>query len=195
MRRLLPSLASIVLVLACVAEPPTSPGFVTLEAAMLGSSDDPGAGLVTIPFKASFYTVETDLVLDGCGPGIAINTQEGTGTGTHLGRLHTKMVFCFDLNPGPTFGSYSFVPGPDNGYFMAANGDQLWISVTDGVVIFDPSLGPKYVAYFQDPFDVMGGTGRFEGATGGGMINSLVGADGQTDHHWTGEITVYRPGL
>jgi hypothetical protein len=195
MRKLLPFLTALALMLGCSTEPPTGPDFVAPQAAMLGSSDNPGGGLVTIPFKASFYTVETDLVLDGCGPGIAINTQEGTGNGTHLGKLTTKMVFCFDLNPGPDFGSYTFLPGPDNGYFMAANGDQLWISVTGGKVIFDPSLGPEYVAYFQDPFDVLGGTGRFEGATGGGMIDSLVGADGQTDHRWTGEITVFRPGL
>ena len=192
MRRVL-LLAFVGLAYGCTVEIPTSPDSGALQAALMGSSSDPGGRMVTVPFKANFYTEEVSLTPDYCGAGIALNIQEGTGTATHLGLLTTRMVFCFDLTPGPTFGAYDFVPGPENGHFTAANGDELWISVTGGQVIIDPSLGPEYGAYFQDPFVFVGGTGRFEGATGGGLINSLVRPDfAHTDHEWTGQLTVRR---
>ena len=54
---------------------------------------------------------------------------------------------------------------------------------------------PNYaLSYFKDPFEITGGTGRFEGATGGGMTNdyNFVGKDGivHTSHHWQGTITL-----
>jgi hypothetical protein len=164
--------------------------------AAMGSSGNPGGGLVTIPFHASFYTEQVgDLVVDGCDPGVAINTQAGAGEATHIGRFTTWMVFCFDLNAPPALGTYWFLPGVggENGRFVAADGDELWITVNDGFVDFsDPNLPDGYQASFQDPFLFTGGTGRFEGASGGGQINSLVGLDGRTDHEWTGELVVRR---
>lgn len=191
MKELCLTLLAVGLAFGCAVDAPTSADPVAANLAVAGSSENPGDGIVTIPFKAKFFTEEVSLVLDDCGPGIALNTQEGMGNATHLGQLTTRMVFCFNLNPGPDFGAYDFKPGSENGHFVAANGDELWISVTGGQVIFDPNLGPKYAAYFQDPFVFLGGTGRFEGATGGGQINSLVRADLiRTDHEWTGELTL-----
>jgi hypothetical protein len=183
-------------VLSC-SDQPTNPSIdgpqLRVTDAALGSAGAPGDGMVTVPFKARFYTEASSVVEDECGPGIQLNTQEGKGNATHLGTMTTKMVFCFDLNEGPDFGTYYFLEGEENGYFSAANGDQLWITVTEGQVIFDPAVGPDYAAYFQDPFSFTGGTGRFEGATGGGMIDSKLRADLiRTDHHWTGELTLMR---
>ncbi len=63
----------------------------------------------------------------------------------------------------------------------------------DGFVdFFDTSLPPGYQASFHDEFFFIGGTGRFEDASGGGWIDSLVGVDGRTEHRWTGELTVKR---
>jgi len=50
------------------------------------------------------------------------------------------------------------------------------------------------VVHFEDPFIFTGGTGRFEGASGGGMTHSQVDLfddewnfipEHQTDHEWT----------
>jgi hypothetical protein len=196
MNRLIVLMAAAALIVGCAAEAPTSVERVDAQFAVTGSSEDPGSGAVTVPFRARFYTDQVgDLVFGVCGNGIAVNTQKGEGQGTHLGRLTTHMVFCFDLNDPPALGDYWFLDGPpgENGRFVAADGDELWITVTDGHVdFFDPDLPPGYQASFRDPFFITGGTGRFEGASGGGDINSLVGIDGRTDHVWTGELTVMR---
>lgn len=77
--------------------------------------------------------------------------------------------------------------------FMSANGDELWITVVDGFVdFFDPTLPPEYQASFQDEFSFIEGTGRFEGAIGGGELNSPVRVGGRTEHEWAGELTVRR---
>jgi len=194
MKRILASMSALCVVVACGLEGPTGVESITPEFAATGSSEDPGGGSVTVPFKASFYTEQFgDLVMDGCGPGVAINTQSGRGQATHLGGFTTWMVFCFDLNDPPALGRYWFVPSSagETGRFVAANGDELWITVLDGFVdFFDPNLPPGYQASFQDEFFFIGGTGRFEGASGGGWINSLVGVDGRTDHIWTGQLTM-----
>ena len=196
MNRLTVLMTAVGLTVGCGAEAPMSLEPPDAQLAVTGSPEDPGSGMVTVPFKANFYTEQVgELVWDVCGPGIAVNTQEGKGHGTHLGRLTTRMVFCFDLNDPPALGHYWFLDGDagENGRFVAANGDELWITVNDGYVdFFDPDLPPGYQASFQDPFIITGGTGRFEGASGGGEINSLVGTNGRTDHEWTGELTVVR---
>jgi len=194
MMRPLLSLTAVGLALACVADTPTDVPLTPPAFAVTGSSVDPGGGMVTKPFKAKFYTEQVgDLVANGCGPGIVINTQTGKGQATHLGRFTTWMVFCFDMNDPPALGTYWFVPGEggENGRFVAANGDELWITVLDGFVdFFDPDVPPGYQASFDDEFFFIGGTGRFEGASGGGQIHSLVGINGRTDHRWTGTLTV-----
>jgi len=180
------------LLLACSDHPvPTEVSAPDALSQALGSSADPGSGMVAVPFKATFYTVAESFIPDYCDPGVGLMTQVGEGEGTHLGRLTTRMVFCYDLNPGPTFGDYSFLPGPQNGYFEAANGDRIFVSVLSGKVIWDPSLGPDYVAYWQDPFVITGGTGRFAGATGGGRLDSKFRSDYVfSDHDWQGVLTM-----
>ena len=60
---------------------------------------------------------------------------------------------------------------PDGGYFVdgeativAANGDELWVTYT-GDLIGDFVLPPAVYVYVQENI-VVGGTGRFEGASG-----------------------------
>ena len=123
-----------------------------------------------IPFKAKFYTrrvpekIGEVVCNDPAFPGG--NYQYGAGTATHLGKLSSTITFC-----GAADGSY----GGGQGFFVAANGDSLFIEVSGQVIIeipWDPAT--HYDAYFQDPFSFTGGTGRFEGASGGGMTDSLV---------------------
>ena len=161
--------------------------------AKVESSSDKVDGQLELPFKANFYT-KRDYSNDGAGyctedPYLAFNYQVGEGEATHLGHFTTIMQFCgagFDYKNG-------------EGSFVAANGDELYFVVPSfgaigHVILFED---PYYEAYFQDPFTFTGGTGRFEGASGGGMTDSKVNlfddegnfiAEHQTDHIWTGTL-------
>lgn len=78
------------------------------------------------------------------------------------------------------------------GTLVAANGDELHITIA-GVVL--PTDQPGFDFDFQDPFQFAGGSGRFEGASGVGITNSLVDAQGQpsrTRHAWSGTLVVPR---
>ncbi len=183
LRRSVFALIVSVFVMSCTDQPTgpvmdSSQFSVSAPVGMRGASAEPGMGVVTVPFSARFYT---DLVgfdvPSACGAvesGIGLNTQKGEGKATHLGKFTTTMTFCFNTNPPPAFGEYYGIPGPENGLFVAANGDELWITIISGRVVPSPDLGPDYWAFFKDPFVFTRGTGRFEGATGGGLTNSLV---------------------
>lgn len=163
----------------------------------------------SIPFKADFYTIRrylpedpedcllSDYVPVNCEEDdySRINLQCGAGQGTHLGDFTAVMSFC-----GATAG-FTYKDG--KGVFIAANGDELYVAVPPagelGLVILYEDPQPKYEAYFQDPFVFTGGTGRFEGASGGGMTDSYVDLFDdkgnllpyhQTDHKWTGTLVL-----
>jgi len=166
----------------------------------LGSSGDPGGGMIKVPFKAKFFT-KRSFEDDGIGkctedPFFDFNLQIGGGQGTHLGKFNVSLWFCgagLDYKNG-------------EGVFVAANGDELYFNVPSPgevghVLLFDH---PFYEAMFQDPFSFIGGTGRFEGASGGGYTNSFVDLfddDGnfipehQTDHKWTGTLIMKKPSI
>ncbi|HMB61455.1 MAG TPA: hypothetical protein VKN36_00180 [Eudoraea sp.] len=153
-------------------------------------------GMRSIPFKAKFYTTRKyDVTIGTCdeAPYLDYNYQVGEGTGTHLGKFTTEIFFCgsgFDYKNG-------------EGVFVAANGDELYFLVPSpgeiGHVVPLPYVDPLYEFQFQDPFTFIGGTGRFEGASGGGYTDSYVDlfVDGdptqfipehRTDHVLTGTI-------
>jgi hypothetical protein len=159
-------------------------------------------GKRSIPFKAKFYTIKRDLdegddncllgiyepvTCDAAGDYPGFNLQCGEGTGTHLGHFTTTMSFCG--------GGLDYVDA--RGVFLAANGDELYFMLppeTVGHVL--PYDHPVYELQFHDPFIFTGGTGRFEGASGEGTMESYVNiADEggyitahQTDHKWTGTL-------
>ncbi len=123
---------------------------------------------------------------DICGdfPPYGRVTNTGEGTGTHLGHFTHYFDFCFDL----TDGSY-----PEDylvGYFEDENGDRLFVEVAGFVLPGRlPGMPDFATSYFRDPFVIVGGTGRFEGATGWGMTNDYNSAnDPYSHHHWKGRI-------
>jgi len=166
-----------------------------LKRGSLGADNTQEPKMVTKPFKAHFYT-KRDYSNDGVGyctedPYLGFNYQVGEGEATHLGHITTVIQFCgagLDYKNG-------------DGVFVAANGDELYFNVPSvdsigHVVLFDD---PFYEAYFKDPFEFTGGTGRFKDASGGGMTNSLVDLyddedeyipEHRTDHVWTGTLTL-----
>jgi hypothetical protein len=156
--------------------------------------------MVTVPFKADF--VGTYLEGTGpyaeCGPwdpengvfwGIVFN--EGGGTGTHLGKFTHHFEFCCEfvsgIYPGPT--------GYMEAYLTAANGDILYVECAGQVINGRLDYHPDDVnSYFKDPFVILGGTGKFEGATGSGYTDDY-NRDAYPDnsfHHWTGTITMVK---
>lgn len=165
-------------------------------------------GAVATPFRARFTTDLAGLAPDaacGAGPFVFRNTQVGSGQATHLGRFQTQMSFCvdvadlFDNNPpddpmGQLVDGESIPYWDGAGTLTAANGDELRIAIAGEIL---PSTDPEFDFEFADPFTFEGGTGRFEGATGGGTTLSFVdfAADpSRTYHRWTGTI-VRQPGI
>ena len=90
------------------------------------------------------------------------------GTATHLG----KFTATIDANLLVVF--------------TAANGDQLWVQTL--------SLVPKSDTVLHVESQIVGGTGRFEGATGFGSHDVLL-TDAQGDFVFNAEttITLQRP--
>ncbi len=148
---------------------------------------------VTVPFKADFvgnYLPTSGVDVEMCGdyPMIRI-FNEGGGTGTHLGKFTHYFDFCVNNETG----EYPF--GHIEAYFVAANGDKLFVSVAGQVLNGKLDYHPEDVnSYFKDPFVILGGTGKFEGATGNGWTDDY-NRDSYPDnsfHHWTGEITLVK---
>ena len=155
---------------------------------------------VTLPFKADF--VNTFLEQTGpdpiCGMWDPENGQfwmmvygEGGGTATHLGKFTHHFEFCNDWVSG-------IYPGPSGymeAYFVAANGDSLFLHVEGQVIDGRLDHHPEdVIAYFTDPWEIIGGTGIFEGATGHGMTDDYVreSLPDNSFHHYTGEITLVK---
>ncbi|WP_372950343.1 hypothetical protein [Mariniphaga sp.] len=148
---------------------------------------------VTVPFKADFvgnYLPTSGVDVEMCGdyPMIRI-FNEGGGTGTHLGKFTHYFDFCVNNETG----EYPF--GHIEAYFVAANGDKLFVSVAGQVLNGKLDYHPEDVnSYFKDPFVILGGTGKFEGATGNGWTDDY-NRDSYPEnsfHHWAGEITLVK---
>ena len=191
--------ASVILLIAGACNDPLSPvsaGSQPLSerVAALGRTN----GAVTVPLEASFFTGLVSLAPDpSCVAPMLLNTQQGFGEATHLGRFSVLITFCID--PSELLDDGQLSPGEslpyENGFgaLVGANGDELFITIAGAVL---PSDHPDFDFEFADPFQIVGGTGRFDGAAGGGVTNSLVNFRSQpshTEHHWSGTLVV-RPG-
>ena len=142
-------------------------------------------------FDGEYITIGPDS--QNC-PGLFKVTHQGEGTGTHFKKLTTYFEFC--VNPGDGTYPYGYMVGE----FSDEDGDVLYVTIPDGQVLDGRVPGmPSYaVSYFKDWFQITGGTGKFEGASGEGWTNDynyLVDEDGyffptKTKHHWQGTITM-----
>lgn len=148
---------------------------------------------ITVPFKADFvgnYLPTSGVDVEMCGdyPMVRI-FNEGVGTGTHLGKFTHSFDFCVNNETG----EYPF--GHIEAYFVAANGDKLFVSVAGQVINGRLDYHPEDVnSYFKDPFEILGGTGKFEGATGSGWTDDYNrdSYPANSFHHWTGTITLVK---
>lgn len=157
---------------------------------------------VTVPFKIT-YTGEylnNAPNPDKCGAVFAddemtipiINVVvEGWGHGTHVGNSTIHFDFC----GVPDFSTGEFAygdPYPVDAYIIAANGDMLYLTVSGTVYPGRLDDHPEYVtSYWRDPFEILGGTGKFEDASGGGMTDDYNSSEDPYSHHnWEGTITM-----
>ncbi|WP_163709468.1 hypothetical protein [Mangrovibacterium lignilyticum] len=147
-----------------------------LKSANLGADKSSEVKMVTVPFKATFTVWRALPPGTGeCEPGSARETMmmKGSGQMAHLGQIkEIYMTFCVISD-----GSYSFV---EPGKFVAANGDELYF-IGEGQVLPYTGDNVEYQAQFNDEFSFIGGTGRFEGASGSAKTNAYVHA-GSTDN-------------
>jgi hypothetical protein len=123
-----------------------------------------------VPLKATFSGpgVAVDIPGDRC-PVLTIQIT-GTGTSTHLGKFTTVQSHCA-APPSLDFTLGEFT-------LTAANGDQVFGTYEGEFLPLEPPL-----AAIDGALTFTGGTGRFEGATGGGDASGVQNLA-------TGEATV-----
>lgn len=81
---------------------------------------------------------------------------DGGGTATHLGKFRVSAPHDVDRRPPPN-------PSLALGQYLltAANGDEVYAEFTGQSTLFAPG-----VLYIEETATIVGGTGRFAGATG-----------------------------
>lgn len=132
--------------------------FAFIGAFVFGSQ--PAAlGAAPIPFRAS-YTL--DIAADFSGFPLVGVTSHGAGLATHFGKLTTRSVSeTVNLATGEGVALFQFI---------AANGDVALVSFQFLAV---PTSATQFVV--DGVWEIIGGTGRFDGATGAGSYHGVVG--------------------
>ena len=156
--------------------------------------------MITLPFfvhyLGNYVSTEPDA---RCGdPPYYRIINEGPGNGTFVGKSFIHFDFCFNMADPVSWPYGNDQPKDAQGkyfmYIVAANGDSLYINLAGHVIPGRLPDMPSYVIdYFKDPFEILGGTGRFKGATGHGMTDDYDSSlDPRTYHHWVGIITMLK---
>jgi len=144
----------------------------------------------TLQFDADFTGVYTAVNPDSvaCGPGPWMHiTVDCLGTEATLGKFTTHFEFCAD--------DQGYYPGKQMlAYMLAENGDSLFVSCAGQVIEGRMEDHPDHiVSYWRDPFEILGGSGKFEGATGEGMTDDFNSSEDQNSHHhWKGTMTLLK---
>ena len=139
------------------------------------------------PFRGSFTTVDSfDLTHPGC-PGDAFLRANIVGQGQfqHLGRTQVHFTHCSWLALATGAGW----TGVGEMTLTAANGDTLFLHYQ---ATFQMNPWPDFVTSTVGtlPWTVVGGTGRFEHATGSGGGNGFgVMASGSSTYWLSGTIS------
>jgi hypothetical protein len=144
---------------------------------------------VTIQIKSEFMTsFTTDIIDKGSntdlnGPVCQLE-QFGSGTDAELGAFDIYLTCCWSLADGLHSCTEGFISDPE--------GNILNIMCKDGEdsVVFTADF-PLDQTYLCSEFEFTGGTGRFEGASGRGMMDCDVkGATNSMVHNWEADLTL-----
>ncbi|QIA07613.1 hypothetical protein [Draconibacterium halophilum] len=160
-----------------------------LKSGKYGSGKDGDVKMVTVPFKVHYLGTYMPPG-DKC-PGTTNVIVHGVGEGTHVGVSTIHFDFCI---LGATASGDSIFYGNTDAYIIADNGDSLFVSIEGAVVSPPLDDHPDYVVnYWRDEFVILGGSGRFAGATGGGWSDDYNSTEDNNSHHyWEGTITMLK---
>jgi hypothetical protein len=108
---------------------------------------------------------------------------DGKGTGTPVGDFSVHFDFC-----GDSLSNY----GNTEAYMAFSDGDTLFVSGAGRVLDGRLDVHPAFVtSYWKDTYVILGGTGKYEGATGNIITDDYNSSeDPNSHHHWTGTITM-----
>ena len=147
---------------------PTSRTSQTLAPAQApsGTAQTQAQNGAELPFGGSF-TSRTSAVTDcppTCPPTTLRITGNEEGTATHLGRFTATSVDIVDTMTNTGTGTFNFT---------AANGDQLFATTAS----VENELIPPNISHVTLSAEIVGGTGRFAGATGAFTIRLIQTID------------------
>ena len=128
------------------------------------------------------FSAFPDVVCDQVIETVFIGTHLGKSTNTTEGKvtLHLGVPPCTTPSGNPNGVEYDVAT---SAVIVAANGDELYATTNvsgcgDGIGLTEPA----------GTYTITGGTGRFDGATGGGTVSaSTIGE--AFSNSWTGTIT------
>ncbi|MBE0677296.1 MAG: hypothetical protein IH592_00890 [Bacteroidales bacterium] len=108
---------------------------------------------------------------------------DGKGTGTPVGDFTVHFDFC-----GDSLSNY----GNCDAFMALSDGDTLFVTGAGRVMDGRLDDHPAYVvSYWRDPFVILGGTGKYQGATGDIITDDYNSSeDPNSHHHWKGTITM-----
>ena len=102
-----------------------------------------------------------------------------TGHATHMGKLELDYYNCTPEGPDVIGTEMTFV---------AANGDEVFAEFEAHDV---PPVGPSSsLLEITYDFEIVGGTGRFDGATGGGQLMAAIEWPGFEPNYWPTTIVI-----
>lgn len=146
--------------------------------------------MVTLPFDVTAtcnytYVGPDTLSVPKCEAPLNIwrAVVDGKGTGTPVGDFKVHFDFC-----GDSLSNY----GNTEAYMALSDGDTLFVTGAGRVMDGRLDDHPVYVvSYWRDPFVIIGGTGKYEGATGDIITDDYNSSeDSYSHHHWKGTITM-----
>lgn len=160
-------------------------GALSVPAVMAQQTCDSSSGK---PLKASLSFSEVTSAEVSCPaptpsgsmPGLALS---GSGHASHLGRVQLTASNCAYRDPNPNNPDGLIFTGPGGTspsvIIEAANGDKLFARFSGTATPLAVSMqGGQYI--LNGSYTIAGGTGRFENATGCGVLS------GMEDVHFTG---------
>ncbi|MCB0640192.1 MAG: hypothetical protein KDC44_01070 [Phaeodactylibacter sp.] len=105
------------------------------------------------------------------------------GTSELLGSVEVHFDFC-----GHQDGRY----GNAYAHMVDQQSDTVFVSCEGTVIQGRTEAHPSFVtSYWKDPFVILGGTGKYKGATGAGMTNDYNSSEDPNSHHqWKGTLTM-----
>jgi hypothetical protein len=126
------------------------------------------AAQIPVPFRATYTE---DVVAHLCPFPTLCFSISGSGQATHLGTTSEVSSASIDLL---TIILTGCSPESRTATLAAANGDELYLSLS-GTTCGDAQSGSSTYTYV-----IVGGTGRFSGATGSGIATSSYSSSGST---------------